>query len=661
MELTKNQIKAVKDKSKFLAITAGAGSGKTSVLIERIDHILTNKLAKLDEILAITFTEKAASELKERLLKKIDDDLAVISAYIGTFHSFCAKILREHAPIIDIDPDFAIVEEYTAGILRRKAVKSTLLWLLKNQDKDAERMVDELDFKNSVALLEELLEYRWHAEQISNVKFQMSKEGQRANDKREDELRASVFKCFKKVADKYDAEKGIDLDFQDLEIFAIKLLENSEIRKRYQKRFKYILVDEFQDINDTQAKLISLLHNKDGGSLTIVGDQKQSIYRFRGANVHQFEKAIKDSKNTVELSENFRSTPKIITFVNETFPEFAPLVADSKDNTESITILNLNTTEEDNIETRRKAEATAIADIIPNLKGKTALLFYSLSNYQIYSRAFAERGILHLVHGGKGFLEKEEILDILNALRIANDPNDIIALLGLARSEYIGLTDDELYLLTNGCGKDQTKLYEAISNDPKGSILKKLEKDILHLGISEIIRSIAGDKINDNIEKLCHMALASEEREKITLKDFIDYLMELRDKNGRIGEFPSSDSDSVLLMTIHQSKGLEFDNVVVADLSRQMNYEGGQWCFVRGEDGGIAFKLRPEDNPDAESVETPYYEELSAKDKTEDAAEKNRLLYVAMTRAKKNLILPLHPNANRTGAWHKHLLEITKK
>jgi ATP-dependent exoDNAse (exonuclease V) beta subunit len=659
--LTANQLKAIEDNNRLLTVTAGAGSGKTRVLIERVGRILTQKKASLSDFLVITFTDKAASELRSRLLKTVEDDFAVISAHIGTFHSLCSRILKEHAPVIGIDPDFKVVEPYAALIAIRKTIKETLLRALKQGDENARLIIDELDFKNTANCLLDLMEYRWHADKLCQSEGKIG-----ADDKiseRENMLRNAIFGLFGKIRDEYRFKNGENLDFQDLEIFTILLLQNADIRSQYQKRFKYILVDEFQDINDTQAELINLLHDPKINSLAVVGDPKQSIYRFRGANVHQFEKFVEKSKNAVRLGDNFRSGEPIISFVNSAFPNFETMASGTKKDGAIVTAVFIGSKEDEKIDLRRKNEALALAKIASELEGTTACLFYSLSDYEIYGKTLHEMGIPHVVLGGRDFLEKQEIIDILNAIRVSNDHSDIGALLGFARSPYIGIGDEELFetslLCRNSAGKvDNSKFYEKISAHPKAALLPKIEAGLEHMSISELIRFIAGEHINDNIEKLMHIAVAAEEREKITLSDFIDYLKELKTRGGKVEEYPTLSDNAFALMTIHQAKGLEFDNVIMADLSRPLNYTSDQWLFVRGQNSGLAFKLKPEDNPEAESVPAPSFEKLSEEDKDEEAAERERLLYVGLTRARKKLILLLHPDSKKCGPWHKHLLEV---
>ena len=644
MELTKTQLEAIADRSRFLAITAGAGSGKTAVLIERIALIIKHNLAYLKEVLAITFTEKAALELRERLCKVTEDELALASANIGTFHSFCSTIIREHAPTLGLDPDFGVIEEQTSRLLMKKAAREAVLKMFE--------VAEELEFKHAVSCIEELLSYRWHTHRLTSVKFQ--------SEDREDKLRDAMLHCFGEAEKAYALAKGINLDFQDLEIFAIKLLEMSEIRARYQRRFKYILVDEFQDINDTQACIISLLHHKGTNSLTIVGDPKQSIYRFRGANVREFEKALKEAQKGIRLMENFRSRPGIVSFINNVFPTFEPLKATRDEAaTPLVHTLTIESDASANIEERRQREASKIAGILPSLSGRTACLFSSLKSADVYTGVFTEHGIPFVTSGGDGLFERQDVIDILNLLRLVENHSDLIALVGVARSPYIGLSDEELYII---CQNDKdSPLFDRIINHHKGGFLKRIEKVARHLSISELIKFIAGDKINDSIEKLCHLASLAEKTEKISFSDFIEYLTAMRESETGISGFPAMNDNAVQIMTIHQAKGLEFDNVIMCDTIRGRRQDNLKWCFVRGKDGGIAFKLTPENNPMADAVPTPYYESLSRIDREEEDAERTRLLYVAMSRAREHLIIPLHKDIKRDGDWHRLLTEKCKE
>ncbi len=657
-ELTKNQIEAVQDKNRFLAITAGAGSGKTRVLIERVSYLIEQKLAQLDSILAITFTDKAALELKNRLSKAAENELTIATANIGTFHSFCSRILRENAPEIGLDPDFSVLEEHSAGILSRKSVKETLLRLLAEKNATAELLIEELEFKDAIACVEELMGYRWHAHKLDS---------HFSGNDREAELRKAALFCFEQAEAAYAAAKGIDLDFQDLEIRAIELLSKSELRAKYQKRFRYILVDEFQDVNDTQAELVGLLYNPKENHLTIVGDPKQSIYRFRGANVHEFEKAVTSAVKTVHLKENFRSAPHILEYINGLFPKFEALVPTKEHIAESAFVVEVGSTDDDNIETMREKEAKAIAGILPSLDGDTACLFYSLNNVDIYSRELSAKGIGHVVHGGSGFLERQDIIDILNALRVLNDNGDAVSLLGLVRSPYIGISDERLFELSINCqgiGKDGRKklnpelFYKAICKEPQAATLDRLNELKEHLSISELIAEIAGEVRSDNVQKLIDIAKAAESTESIGLTDFIEYLSSIRASSGGIADFPSSGTGQLMLLTIHQAKGLEFDNVILADSVRDLPYRGKKWCFTRGGKPELAFKLRPEDNPEGEFAATELYKSLSDHNKEEDELEKDRLLYVALTRAKKRLIIPAHLHVKNMSLWQEKMLGV---
>lgn len=625
MELTKEQIEAINSQSNFLAITAGAGSGKTLVLAERIRQILETKKAGLDDILAVTFTEKAAQELKARIAKVVNDPIAISLSYIGTFHSFCARILREHSHKMGIDPDFDVIEEARSALLMQRAVKEALLGLLEQREPSSELAVNELDFKNTIRCIEELLRFRWHAQKLKPDSL----------DTREASLQKAMLYLFNASLERYNKLKGLNLDFQDLEISALKFL------KSYPKRFKYILVDEFQDVNDAQAELIKLLHNKN--SLTIVGDERQAIYGFRGASTEAFRSVLKTAETSISLDANFRSSPEIISFINATFADF-PNLTPTRENTHlSCQKTIVSSDEGAGIHECRENEAKLIAKAISHLKGTTACLFSSLKSADIYARALAEQSIPYILFGGDSFLNRQEIIDAINLLKVANNPEDKIALLAIARSPYIGMTDEEIYLHKN------------IKEHKKAGILKLLEEDVLALTTSELIRKFCPP--SPQMEKFINIAYSAEADEKMPLSEFIAYIDELRNNSARISDFPISSPEAVNLMTIHQAKGLEFDNVILADTIRFPKSDGRNWRFVRGSSCSFAFKFRPEDNPVAEALPSEKFAELDTAGKKADEEEKLRLLYVAATRAKDRLLIPLHPEIKKDGPWHKLLLK----
>ena len=326
-ELTAAQKKAASTINKSIAILAGAGSGKTAVLIKRIINIVRQRNANLSEIVAITFTEKAAGELVYRLTAEIPPEFRpqIDLATITTIHGFCTKILREDASAIGINPEFSILEEHSSRILNHRITSKTIKELLKGGDNNAEIIVEELEYKYAISCLEDMVENRWHITNWINARSEKDVLTD-ATSKREEDVKSALIETFLLVNKALEEEKKRigALDFLDLEIKTLNLFEsNKEIGEKYQNRIKHLLIDEFQDTSDLQVALIGRIFNPKKNRLCIVGDPGQSIYRFRGANpsgIQEIRELIEEKDGFfIELTDNFRSTKPVIDFVNSLF------------------------------------------------------------------------------------------------------------------------------------------------------------------------------------------------------------------------------------------------------------------------------------------------------------------------------------------------------
>lgn len=655
MKLTWDQIKAVESIDKPTAIIAGAGSGKTEVLTARLVHILKNTPTTLNQILAITFTEKSANEMKQRIASHLDPETKkeLPWAMIGTFHSFCLNILKEHAPLIGLSHLTSVWDEHTSRLAIHKHCRQTLLTALHSRQKEALELVEELEFRNVLMLLEELMAFRWHWEQRkSNIKDQRSK--------KEEELFEATGKLYDQALKNYDEEKNFRqaLDFQDLEILTLKLFqENREILKNVQNRFEHILIDEAQDLNDLQQELIGLLFNPKKNILCLVGDPKQSIYRFRGANVDGFQKmvrAIGEAKGeSLQLRENFRSRPGILEWINPLFShlfdpsEYSPLLATREPTPEqNVLILSVEAPPEASKEERRKREAAEIArhiqtEVSQNKRafGDFALLFQSLTEVRIYEAAFKEAGIPYRVFGGRGFLSAQEVIDLLFCLKLMVNLEDRMSLVGLMRSPLVGFPDTTITGLAlehpNDLGKAFLEREEArwfknlVSQKENLSGAQILEQTILQTHYDILLRQLdpSGGKLA-NVEQLIQVIRELETEEEMELKDLLEYFETLKNRQVPFAQAPAVDTsqkESCQLMTVHAAKGLQFPIVILPDLIRaQPNIGAHRHFFVT----------------DAEL------------EKLQDLKERKRLLYVAMTRAQERLILPIHLNNSKSGPWH---------
>jgi len=509
--LTESQNAAIYTIDRSVAVVAGAGSGKTTVLIKRCCQIIGDNFSEIDRMLAITFTDKAAGELRSRLRPYIppEERYRLESSWTGTFHSCCARILRQHAPLVGLDPAFDILDENASKLIASQIAKNTLLTLLADKNAAGSMLVDALDFKTALGAIEDMLAFRWHAT------FALSLDA--ASEPALQQILKSLSEVWSRVAQNLSShfERIGALDFQELEIKALQLFdEHPEVLEGYRKKFRHILIDEFQDTNDLQTEFVMRLFSPGKNILCIVGDPRQSIYRFRGANTACFTKMLgfikKQKGSTIDLLENFRSAPGIVDFVNrcqsklsdglfgnpacgDVMPEKERMIAARKDFKAGLAVINIlhGLPEKTSIACVREAEALSIASYIGNLHdqgmkyGEIVCLFQALTAISPYERAFRIAGIPYLVHGGRGLLNRQEVSDLTAVLSYAADPKDEMAILEILRSPLVGLSDDELTLLAGVNGKS---FLENARLDPKCRLLGEIEEMSNHLRPSEILR-----------------------------------------------------------------------------------------------------------------------------------------------------------------------------
>ncbi|OGQ05430.1 MAG: hypothetical protein A3F82_00535 [Deltaproteobacteria bacterium RIFCSPLOWO2_12_FULL_44_12] len=686
MQLTKNQKLAIESTEKPTAIIASAGSGKTEVLTQRLKVILNSGKVGLNQILAITFTEKAAQELKRRIASGLSDSKKQELAFanVGTFHGFCLNLLKEQAPLLHFSDNPSVWDEHTAKLAIHRHCREQLLKALDAKEPNALFLVEELEFRHALLLLEELLQFRWHAEKHIGTRDY----GPKTMDQ-EGRLLEATRNLYKKILESYTEEKSRrqTLDFQDLEILALNLLTtNEEVLKNYQNRFAHILVDEVQDINDLQRELIRLLFNPSKNCLCVVGDPKQSIYRFRGANVEGFkiivDWIVKAGGHLVELNENFRSRPEILQFVNHTFQQlFSPvektaLVATRERRKDpALEILAISADLKTSKEERRKTEALLIAQTIQKScsQGKKsfgdfALLFQSLSDVRHYEKAFKAFGIPYHLSGGRGFLNAQEVIDLLFCLKLMVNLEERLALVGLMRSPLIGFTDG---FITQFCLKHPTDLGKALLEQPEANWLKELFENRKSLSGAEILSEAVSNTHYDlllhkldpsgtklaNVEQFIELTRKLEIEEEMSLEDLLEYFEELKKRRSTLAPASTVDqsSNACQLMTVHAAKGLEFPIIILPDLLRQPPQSGNRHIFLREE--GLGFYLRESPNPFSNYVPSETTAQLKEKDKYQDLQERKRLLYVALTRAKEKLLIPWHEEGKQTGPWYGWLKE----
>jgi ATP-dependent exoDNAse (exonuclease V) beta subunit len=619
-----------------LIITAGAGSGKTRVLVEKYLMIFKEAYESgdplnIDQIVAITFTEKAAREMRERILSRIEEEInkgnthpylelkyEMPFARISTIHSFCARLIRESALYVDLDPDFKIVSGFTAAKRRSKIVESYMM-----EEIDKIRKFFEADSKTKFSdvrkWLDDAISYRWQENYLPEGIDEKIVELYRENAQK-------IVDIYRKTA----IEESV-LDFDDLLIFTEALLDkHEELRQRYADYFRYIFVDEFQDTNKLQSKIIELLRSTIN-KVWYIGDPKQSIYAFRGADVDVFldmtDSAVEKRLSVKELSENHRSAPNLVEFYNRFFSsvfsdgriKYSEQLKKQEEDMKPRVLL-LENDGGDKAQDSRISEAQAIANVICKLNAEgtpfsdIAVLFRGLKEIWPVENALIDKNIPYHVIGGKEFFYKMEVLALKNLISIILDPYDNRAMTGFLLSKFCEIDLDELLILK----RKNPKIYEAMKGDEKYSKIVNLVEKLMGLKNTVDLSKIMKIAISET-NYLGKIANQKDGDKKIAnVLKFIDLLDELDTPSWDIGAIwklinegsseeeseeasaLSENEDVVKMMTIHKSKGLEFPVVILSQIGKG----------------------------------------IKESDKTQvELDEEKRILYVAMTRAKRLLVL----------------------
>ncbi len=510
------------------------------------------------------------------------------------------------------------------------------------------------------------------------------------------ELTRDAVACFRAVFDYYRAAKASRnaLDFTDLILLTLDMLQRQpELRERIARGIEHLLIDEFQDTDSEQYTIARLLcGTPDPPELFIVGDAKQSIYRFRGAEVEVFETA-KTKGRTIGLHRNFRTVPEIVAFVNELFTRtglleavespYVPADAHRAPTGECrVHVLIPECAEsKESAEILRRREAAMIGDWIaaacsgqpgvqlqpkgsdakrPAAFGDIALLLRALSDIHIYERALAERRIPFHVISGKGFYERQEVLDVRNLLEAVVDPWHEPAVLGFLRSPMAGLDDDSLFAICSGPGPTAALLEgetppgfaQCDELDHARRVFRELRAErerplpdflrylLERTGYEAMVAGLfLGDQRACNVRKVMQLAEVFAKTRRPRLSAFVRYLDDVAAAEIDEGEaaLQAEGSDEVTIMSIHKSKGLEFPIVILPDLSRGAGGGGQSDRVVFHRQLGVV--ARPY-NPTKNRAPAPQiYEVMKRDEKAKEEAERARILYVATTRARDWLVL----------------------
>ena len=785
MELTSKQLEAV-EASGSVAVTAGAGTGKTAMLAARyVHHIVRDKFSPL-EIVAVTFTEKAASELRSRIREKalaeVGEKVAaqVDAAQISTIHSLAARICRDFYDVAGVPADFRMLDETDAEILIadwfddalpklgpdlvsklgytwiREALRTLLtdptaaeeaLWYTdeqyyelidrSNQEdlaalqgsecwREAEDILnrfngnasDKLEpyrdmvvramgdinkgenISNAVAnILSVKLnvgsQANWPDDSLTRVKecikalrSNLADGGDFANvaltfGEIEKEMYERVcllrhaFLYVRQFVQNAKRERRL-LDFDDLEHYALNVLESDHAQKHYAKRWRAILVDEFQDTNPVQEKILKALSKH--ARLTIVGDGKQSIYGFRRADPRVFKRFREWIKNDVVLNKTFRTHGGLVEPMNTVFSSLLadshePLLAERIEEPHEGPFIEVSSFFEDgqDIDSMRRVEAKYIACEIrrliesglpvwdktvglrPVMPRDIAILSRTRAPLDLYIDQLLKAGVPAVNTGGGDLLETRTVKDLIALLRFVSDPTDDIALVSLLRGPFFAVSDKTLQVLSADKDKDESWWHLLNRSSVEGRAVSCLQKLI---AFSRSVTAVEFVRIADEMTGYTAV-ISNMEQGKRRMADWFGFLSLLQKfaSLGRsdvvgaqryfshimraetvIARPPIEAGDAVSLMTIHAAKGLEWPVVFVPNLSAPKNHGGADLCFDTGI--GVGFKVTMQHPDGSYSVENPAIRKMiAAKKRSDEAAESARVLYVALTRARDRLYL----------------------
>lgn len=588
-----------------LLILAGAGSGKTTVLVNRISYILRSGLCKPWNILAITFTNKAAGELKERICNTVPEGGADIWA--ATFHSTCARILRRYGDRLGYSSHFTV---YATD--------------------DQKRLVKEI--MKQLQIDEKQLPVRSVLSDISKAKDKMLTPQQMKKDAEYDSRKVFVAKIYEIYQSRLKTADA--MDFDDLLCKAVELFEQEpEILGFYQNQFKYIMVDEYQDTNKVQYKFVSMLAQK-YGNICVVGDDDQSIYKFRGAtieNILSFEKTFSGAR-VIRLEQNYRSTQNILdaangVISNNTIRKGKTLWTENPKGEK----INIHTcdSERDEAAFVTKTIMDGVAD--GRKYSDFAILYRTNAQSNAIEQSLSRSGIPHRIIGGHRFYDREEIRDMVAYLQVINNPHDDIRLSriinvpkrsigartvavaaeiasGLGESIYTVIKDADAYpQLSRAASKlrEFVRLIDGlIEAEASGdySLAELYNLIIEHTGYENYLRAEKenADVRIENIEELSSNIIKFEEDygDEADLSNFLEEISLMTDIDNY-----DADADTCVMMTLHSAKGLEFPVV-----------------FITGMEDGLF--------PSNASISNP-----------EEINEERRLAYVGITRAKEKLYL----------------------
>ena len=720
-------------------VSAGAGTGKTRVIVERFCKAVCERGLDVDSLLVITYTERAAGELRGRIRRRLhelgrhDLERKLDGAWISTIHGFCRRLLKAHPFAAGIDPRFRVLDDSQGRVLRGEAFRTALeefcgddearLRLLASyggrrlrrmltgvhetlRSSGLELRIDPREEPQLGERLEELREYARAAGderairylETSHLPEELLDLSDLASPELDEPRRAVEAAALEALAARdreqlqelllaYDAayreakDRESALDFEDLQLLARDLLQqHPEIRERESWRFRSIMVDEFQDTNRLQCELIDLLANDDS-EIFFVGDEFQSIYRFRHADVEVFRERREAVAGVLALTQNYRSRPEVLNVINHLFAadfgeSFQPLVAAGRfaDPAFGPAVELLVTDKETYAGTGvhwRKAEAQHIAQRVRELvdageaaRGEVVLLFAAGTDARIYEEELRAVGLPTFRATGRDYYHQQQVVDLLAYLRLLHNRYDDEALVSVLASPFVGVSNDALVLLRRNapkrplyCGLEKElpeglserdlRLFQAfrqrygrLAAQASSLSLERLCERIVaeHDYDLAVLAQWDGRRRYANLRKLARLARSYEELRGPDVQGFVRFVAEQDAVGASELEAVAEEegTDVIRLLTIHSAKGLEFKVVVVADAGRDRARPDADEILCL-PDGRLGF--RPADPDTGKRLTTAEYEAVRMAEHAAEEAERRRLYYVAMTRAIDRLIV----------------------
>ena len=746
-------------------VSAGAGTGKTTVLVERFVRAVCEQGLDVESVLVITYTRKAAGELRARIRAALNargrHDLSrrLDGAWISTIHGFCSRLLRAHPFSVGIDPRFRELDDEHGAVIRGEAFERALTAFCAGRDPERVRLLAtyganglrrmltgvyetlrsagrdlKLELGEQAGVPERLAELQSVAavlaadpdatenqlasanaalalganpEQLLDLDLPAS--GERAAEFRAardrlqqaalEELAARDSELLQELLDLFAAEyaaakqRESALDFEDLQLLARDLLrDDATVRETEQLRFRAIMVDEFQDTNRLQCDVVDLLRDGPGApDVFFVGDEFQSIYGFRHADVAVFRERREAAAQRLPLARNYRSRPEVLAAVNHLFHEefgdgYQQLAASGEfadpvfGHPVELLVSDKRTYREANANWR-EGEAQAIARRVSDLvatgaaaPGEIVLLFAAGTDAERYESALRERGLPTYRATGRGYFGQQQVVDLLAYLRLLHNRYDDEALATVLASPFVGVSNDALVLVRRHAGRRplftgiERSLPEALSEADERLVralkqrYERLAAASARLSLERLCEEIVsahdydlavlaqwdGKRRYANLRKLMRLARSYEELRGADIEGFVRFIRDQQTVGASQLEAVSEEegADAVRLLTIHAAKGLEFKVVIVADAGRDMAGAPSTDEILVGTDGSFGFRVIDPTSGKRKGVFK--YEDVREAEKREDRAERLRLYYVAMTRAIDRLIVSGAIDPDRT-------------